>query len=722
MWNVLLVLSLFAIGTLACQRDFPDQHFPFQFTDSLEHLDKRAETFPPVWTEAEEILHTSFDTIELETWASYYTHGDHIAGRNKSMAEATAHKWNENGIVSSLVEYEVFLNYPEEQSLVLKVGAGNGSTTYECQLWEDRLDQDETTRYTNSVPAFHGYSASGEMEAEYVYVGRGHKDDFEALKQAGIQLKDKIALVKYGGPFRGVKVKNAEVNGMIGVVIFTDPGSDGPQEAKGDKAYPNGPARNPSSLQRGSVAYIHQYVGDPTTPGYPSKPGAQRVESPLTLPKIPSIPISQRDALPLLQKLNGHGSTLKRDGWTGGLDSKYSSGPAPGATLALKNKMRDATTPIWNVIGIINGTTEANETIIIGNHRDAWIIGGAADPNSGSAMLIEITKAFGKLLKTGWKPKRNIIFASWDAEEYALVGSTEWVEEFAPWLSQTAVSYLNVDIAVNGPLPGASSTPELRGIAQEVMKKVIYGNGTLYDAWYDLYRFQPEDNGFGDLGSGSDYTAFLQLGIGALDFGMGPGIKDPVYHYHSNYDSFHWMKTFVDPDFKIHTTAGQFMTLLAYHLADDVLLPFDLDAYGRNLGYWTRDVVGITTGMRNPGQVQTQMNLTQLITSYHRFQAAAEKFTSIIGSSGFLNNTVNVLQANTKLKEMQRLFVTPQGLPGRPFYKNALYAPNRDDGYKAQTFPGVVEGLQDMNLTQAREWSLFLVDAINKASDLLTFT
>jgi N-acetylated-alpha-linked acidic dipeptidase len=281
---------------------------------------------------------------------------------------------------------------------------------------------------------------------------------------------------------------------------------------------------------------------DPTTPGYASKPGVERV-TPSNLPKIPAVAISHRDAQPILKALDGHGSMLTgRSDWVGGLKANYSSGPAPGITLSLSNKMQEVTTPIWNVIGMINGTN-ANETVIIGNHRDAWIVGGAADPNSGSAILIEMTKAFGKLLETGWKPRRNMfvtssplicdkltghsVFASWDAEEYGLVGSTEWVEEHAPWLSETAIAYINVDIGVTGNYPGGGATPEFRNVAQDVMKKVVHGNRTLYDSWYQLYRFLPEDNGFLYLGAASDYAAFLQLGIGAVRY-----VSSTVYsHY-----------------------------------------------------------------------------------------------------------------------------------------------------------------------------------------------
>ncbi|KAH8732769.1 N-acetylated-alpha-linked acidic dipeptidase 2 [Phaeosphaeriaceae sp. PMI808] len=684
---------------------------------------REATPLPPSWTKEERVLHTSFSKTEIDTWSSYFTHGDHLAGRNKSMAEETAKKWIANGVPASLVDYEVFLNYPKEQRLILRWG--NGSR-YDAQMYEDVIEEDETTGYSGALPAFHGFSASGSIMAEYVYVGRGHRDDFTALKTANVSLKGKIALAKYGGPFRGLKVQNAEANEMVGVVIFSDPGDDGPQVANGQAAYPKGPSRHPSSIQRGSVAYINQYPGDPHTPGYASKPGVERV-SPVNLPKIPSLPISYRDALPLLKTLDGHGtpgSRINRGGWIGGLNATYSTGPAPGATLSLTNIMDEAITPIWNVIGIINGTN-ADETVIIGNHRDAWIIGGAADPNSGSAILMEVTKAFGELLKTGWKPRQMLtlhsVFASWDAEEYALIGSTEWVEEFAPWLRKTAISYLNLDIAVAGPLPGAGSTPELRTLALSVMKKVLHNNRTLFDAWDNLNQFRPEDDGFTNLGSGSDYTAFLQLGIGALDFGFDADRKTPVYHYHSNYDSYHWMKTRIDPDFSIHATVGQFLSLLSYHIADDPLIPFDIVAYARNINYYVRDLIGETINMdRDYGELQRKISVSTLDEAAKNFQQVAYRFEDVTSSKDFLANATRVKEVNGKLLDVQRLFVREEGLPGRPFYRNVLFAPNRDDGYKAQVLPGSIQALQDRKLEMCKEWNLWAANAISKASKMLS--
>lgn len=312
-------------------------------------------------------------------------------------------------------------------------------------------------------------------------------------------------------------------------MIFTDTGDDGNvTEANGFAAYPYGPARNPTTVQRGSVQFLSTYPGDPTTPGYPSKPDSPRTGIEAVTPQIPSLPLSWVEAQPLIQALDGYGTSgegVNRTNWVGAFNASYSTGPAPGVTLSLSNEMEENTTTIWDAIGIINGTSQ-DEVIVIGNHRDAWIIGGAADPNSGSAVMIEMSKAFGKLLATGWQPKRTIVLCSWDAEEYGLLGSTEFVEEYIPWLSTAAVSYLNIDVGTSGPNPDISATPDLHEIAIATMKKVVYNNYrgfnnmTLYDVWYGL------GGEVGVLGSGSDYTAFVHNGISSIDMGSGGGPAD----------------------------------------------------------------------------------------------------------------------------------------------------------------------------------------------------
>jgi N-acetylated-alpha-linked acidic dipeptidase len=268
--------------------------------------------------------------------------------------------------------------------------------------------------------------------------------------------------------------------GCVATIIFTDPADDGNiTVANGVAAYPHGPARNPSSVQRGSVQFLSTYPGDPTTPGYPSIGNdIPRADISDVTPQIPSIPISYQDAQPILQALDGHGTPGKqvgRDDWVGALNATYSTGPS-AAVIDMSNYMHDTYTDIWNAIGVINGTN-ADETIIIGNHRDAWIVGGASDPNSGTAVIVEMARVMGKLLQQGWKPKRNIVLCSWDAEEYGLLGSTEFVEEYVPWLTGTAVSYLNIDAATSGPNPYIAATPELHEVSIAQMKKVMWPRG-----------------------------------------------------------------------------------------------------------------------------------------------------------------------------------------------------------------------------------------------------
>lgn len=480
LWDMRTQLLYAALAT-SCRACLHERHL------QPSGLAKRESTPFTALSPEEQILVDSVSNVSISEWSYYYTHGYHVAGKNKTMAEWTADKWRDSGWNASVVSYNVFLNYPVNKSLSLTYS--NGST-FQPLLAEAVLDADDTTSYPNRVPTFHGYSASGSAEAEFVYVGRGQQDDFARLKELGVPLEGKIAISRYGGPFRGLKVKNAQANGMIGAILFTDTGDDGNvTEANGYAAYPDGPARNPTSVQRGSVQYLSTYPGDPTTPGYPSRKDSPRADGQAVMPKIPSIPISYIDAIPILAALDGHGidgEAVNRTKWVGALNASYSTGPAPGTTISMSNLMEDTFTDIWDGIGIINGTSP-DETVVIGNHRDAWIVGGAADPNSGTAIIVELARAFGKLLAQGWRPRRNIVLCSWDAEEYGLVGSTEWVEEYVPWLTETAVSYLNIDVGASGAWPYFDASPELHAISTDVMKKVPWmdTNRTMYDAWLE---------------------------------------------------------------------------------------------------------------------------------------------------------------------------------------------------------------------------------------------
>ncbi|KAL8855938.1 MAG: hypothetical protein Q9178_007452 [Gyalolechia marmorata] len=694
---------LFATLVSACVRDHAFHR--------LRSLAKRQSTPLVPLTSDEAILANSFDNNTLSDWNYYYTHGAHLAGTNRTMAQWTADRWSENGFQARLDEYLAYLNYPVSHSLSLTYP--NGSV-FKASLEEAILMEDETTSYPNRIPTFNGYSFTGNATAEYVYVGRGQVVDFEALVRFNVSLEGKIALAKYGGPFRGLKVKNAALYGMIGCILFTDPGDDGNiTVANGYAAYPDGPARNPTSVQRGSVQFLSTYPGDPTTPGYHSKPESPRADKSSVVPSIPSLPISYAEAIPLLRALDGSGIPglqVNRTNWVGALNVTYSTGPAPGAVLSMSNVMRDEIAPIWDAVGIINGTNQ-DEVLIIGNHRDAWIIGGAADPNSGSAVMVELSRAFGKLLATGWKPRRTIVLCSWDAEEYGLVGSTEWVEEHIGWLTESTIAYLNIDVGVSGRTPGVSSTPELKTISTNIMKKIVWPtmpNETLFDAW-----MAESDGKVGILGSGSDYTSFLHSGISSLDMGSDQGADDPVYHYHSNYDSYHWMATYGDPGYHYHAAMGQYLTLLAYHLANDEIIPYDLIPYTTALRTYYDDLRATINS------TSQSLDTSELQTAISHFETSANEVMALMNQAVSTNDTVLKHVVNGKFRDFQRGFTSAGGLPDREFYKHVVNAPGIDTGYAPTTFPGVTEAVVAGNVDRAREWVGRTSLGIRRAADIL---
>ncbi|SSD62208.1 related to glutamate carboxypeptidase [Saccharomycodes ludwigii] len=487
------------------------------------------------------------------------------------------------GLATEVETYDVYFNTPVSSSLKLLSTKANSSTVYEASLKEDVLSEDPTTGGDDLVPAFHGYSASGNVTGSYVYVNYGTKKDFEVLDTLGVNFTNKICIARYGDIYRGLKVKFAQEAGCSGVLIYSDPGDDYFQEVDGYKPYPEGPARNPSSLQRGSVLFLSQGPGDPTTPGKASQgPEVVREDPSDYIPRIPSLPISFKEVKPILEKLNGYGvncSAIEGDGksWVGGLPGfDYWSGPNPSYELNLYNNQSYEIKPIYNVYGTMAGTDSKAGYILVGNHRDAWIKGGAGDPNSGSASILEVIRALNEVsIGTGWKPKRTIVFASWDGEELGLLGSTEYGEKNKKTLKSNCVGYLNVDVSVSGTNLNVQSSPFLNKIILESLKQVNYDDDmTLYDHYFSKHEK------IGILGSGSDYTVFLEhLGIPSLDMGFTSGDEDPVYHYHSNYDSYHWMSTLMDPGFKYHNKLSQLFGLSLLKLSDRELLNTHISDY-----------------------------------------------------------------------------------------------------------------------------------------------
>ncbi|KAF3484024.1 glutamate carboxypeptidase [Arthroderma uncinatum] len=680
----------------------------------------------------QQLLQTVPSASKAREWNEHYTSGPHLAGKNLSLAIWTKVKWEEFGVPDvQLTTYDVYLNYPVSHRLALleKDKKNNDfKVTYEASLEEDVLDNDATSGLKDRVPTFHGYSASGNVTAQYVYVNAGTHDDYEALLNANITLEGKIALAKYSENMRGLKVKRAQELGMVGVIIYTDPQEDREMtELNGHKAYPDGPARNPSAVQRGSVQFLSNGAGDPTTPGYPSNPGCPRQDPKEYIPSIPSLPISYRDAIPLLKALNGHGPKgldFTKD-WQGGLVHKgveYNVGPSPeNVMINLHNEQEYVTTPIWNVIGVIQGSIP-DEVVVVGNHRDAWIAGGAGDPNSGSAVLNEVIRSFGEALKGGWKPKRTIVFASWDGEEYGLIGSTEWVEENLKWLSGANVAYLNVDVAVSGKKFLVHASPLLNKAIYEAAGQVLSPNQTvkgqtILDVW---------DRKIGVMGSGSDFTAFQDFaGIPSLDYGFTRGKGDAVYQYHSNYDSFDWMDRYGDPGWKYHVAMAKVWALTAAHISETPVLALNATEYAIALKGYLDSVKD-----KVPAETLSRFSFSPLddaLSAFHeravRFDAYTEALAAKLNKGGHwwtrLILYFKIRFANQKYKYIERKFLYNEGLDNRGWFKHVVFAPDRRDGYAGAALPGLVESFEDNDLENAEKWRDIIKSKVVDATEFL---
>lgn len=444
------------------------------------------------------------------------------------------------------------------------------------------------------------------------------------------------------------------------------------------------------------------------------------------------MPISYAEAIPILKALNGHGPNISSfpSNWqTGGLGYKgvdYNAGPTPESlTLHLMNKQEYVINPAWDVIGIINGSI-SDEVLVIGNHRDAWIAGGAADPNSGSASLNEVIRSFGKALKAGWKPQRTIVFGSWDGEEYGLLGSTEWVEEYYPWLSESAIAYINVDVGALGSSFGASAAPVLNKAIYDITSQVPSPNQTIEgqtvrDTWSGYIS---------TMGSGSDFTAFQDYaGVSSIDLGFKSGVDDPVYHYHSNYDSFAWMDKFGDPGFEYHATIAKIIGLLAAKLVEEPVVAFNATDFAIGLKRYLHDTKHFAGAVEFSSETSEDLfePLEEAIEKFERAsiefdQGAAELRDALQGERSRIERNelaMTTRTTNTKYKLLERQFLYPHGLDSRPWFKHVVFAPGLWTGYAGETYPGLSEAVDSKNETAVRKWVDIIVTSVNAATDLL---
>ena len=583
------------------------------------------------------------------------------------------------------------------------------------------------------TPAFNGASPSGDITAEVVYANYGTPADFKKLAELGVSVKGKIVLVRYGANYRGIKVYDAQRAGAAGVLIYSDPYDDG--YFRGD-IYPKGPYRPATAVQRGATQFLPIYPGDATTPGIastPDLPDSKRIPADKVQadwPSIPTNPLSYHDAAPILQALAGPNVPHE---WQGALPFAYHTGqsgagtPASKVTVHMHLEMDTRLRTIWDVIGTIDGSDPAqkDDWVVAGNHRDAWVF-GAVDPNSGTAAMLETAHGLGTLLKQGWHPKRRIVICSWDAEEEGLIGSTEWVEAHINQMPN-AVAYFNTDVAVSGPNFSASAVPSLKQFVREVTRGVPSpAGGTVYDQWLKHQTVsanrravasadEDEDSTanatpgheirVGDLGSGSDFTPFLQhAGVPSTDIGSG----GPYGVYHSAFDNYNWFIRNADPTFVYEQQQARVFGLEILHMADADVLPYDYEAYARSIaGY-------ITSAAERAKAANLQLDFTALESAASRFTAAGTAIrarqTSYSADAAALNRT---------LRAAESALLNPEGLPHREWYKHTIYAPGEFTGYAAVVIPGVNEGLDAKDSARTQAQITALTAALNRASAVL---
>ncbi|KAD4180239.1 hypothetical protein E3N88_28830 [Mikania micrantha] len=624
------------------------------------------------------------------------TRRPHLAGTTAN-AKAASHvlsTLSTNNIRSHLAEYAVSLTYPDSRSLKLTRPPPEPPTTFDLKQvvykddpYADVADQVE--------PTFHAYAKSGTVHGPVAYVNYGRVEDYATLQETGINVTGSIVLARYGKIFRGDIVQNAYEAGAIGVLIYSDRKDYG-GGGGGAKWFPDGRWLPPSGVQVGSV---FKGVGDPTTPGWPSSmEGCERlsedeVEKAGNVPLIPSLPISGADGEQILRSIGG---VVAQDDWQGDNDAPvYRIGPGPGV-IELSYKAKQVIRTIQNVIGIIEGREEPDRFIILGNHRDAWTF-GAVDPNSGTASLLEVVERFGKLQRKGWKPRRTIIFCNWDAEEYGLIGSTEWVEENQEMLSSKVVAYLNVDVAVAGAGFHAFATPQLDQLIIEVIKLVQDPDNTsqtVYDSWVKAIK-NPEIGRLG--GGGSDYVAFVQhIGVPATDMYFGSAY--PVYH--SMYDDFVWMNKFGDPLFRRHLAAASIWGLLALKLADEEILPFNYSSYAYELQKSAEDLETTLSGSSNISLISLFKSIEKLNKAVGRINDEIKEIKEKKGWEFMWknkNDAWKMREVNDRLMMAERAFTDHDGLPGRPWYKHLIYAPSKHNNYGSTGFPGIDDAIENAN-------------------------
>jgi N-acetylated-alpha-linked acidic dipeptidase len=635
------------------------------------------------------------------------------------LADYVGDEMKKAGLDVAKYEYGVLIPWPGQRTV--EIVAPDVS---KLQVEEETLPGDKWAAAPGILPAYNAYSPSGDVTADVVYVNFGVPADYETLAKLGVDVKGKIVLARYGGSWRGIKPKVAAEHGAVACIIYSDPHEDGYYQ--GD-IYPDGPWRGWGMIQRGSVMDMPHYPGDPSTPDRPSKPGVERLpmDRITTFSPIPVQPMSYRDGVQILQRLKG---PIAPDGWRGSLPMTYHVGPGP-AKVHMRLQMDYGQRRLINVVGRITGSVAPDEWIIVGSHRDAWVF-GASDSVSGHVSMMAAARAFGQMTKSGWKPRRSILFVSWDGEEPGLLGSTEWVEDLATDLKAHAAIYINRDAGAGGTTFTASAVHSLTPFLYDVAKAIPTGvkSQTLYDTWVIRTRDQlphdrvaPSKPAVGALGSGSDYTAFLDhVGIASADMGLTGIGGDGTYH--STYDHPGWFKKYVDPEFKHSVLATQVTGVTLLRLVDAEVLPLDYQSYGSQIVDYATEIE--KEANKASAEKAKTVDFAGLVSAAIAFAKAGAKLgvraEAIVSKAGGDPASVAALaDVNRRLIMAERDLIEPAGLPDRPWFKHVIYAPGLYTGYGVKTIPGVREAIDAGDFARAAEQTAVVIRALKRAAKTL---
>jgi N-acetylated-alpha-linked acidic dipeptidase len=634
------------------------------------------------------------------------------------LADYVSGQFKAFGIEPEKYEYSVLLPWPGQRRIDIVA-----PDQVKLEVEEEKIRGDQWADKPGILPAYNAYSPSGDVTGEIVYVNFGIPADYETLQKLGIDVKGKIVLARYGGSWRGIKPKVAAEHGAIACIIYSDPHEDG--YTQGD-VYPDGPFRGWGMIQRGSVMDMPRYPGDPSTPDRPSKPGVERIpmDKIETFAPIPVQPMSYRDGIEMLKRLKG---PVAPEAWRGSLPITYHIGPGP-AKVHMRLQMDYAQRRLINVVGRITGAVAPDEWVIVGSHRDAWTF-GASDSVSGHVSMMAVARAMGEMMKKGWRPRRSVLFVSWDGEEQGLLGSTEWVEDLAADLRAKAAIYVNRDAGAGGVNFGGSAvhslTPFIHELAQSIQPEG--GTKTLYDGWLERMREQsPARDGqptlktppVGALGSGSDYTAFLDhIGVASMDMGLNGRGGDGTYH--STYDNPTWFKKYIDPQFKFSVLAAQLTGVALLRLADADVLPFDYEAYGQQILEYVNEIEQQAAKASADGTKKIDFaGLKGAAAAFAKAGADVRSRSEALLS--FPPDGDAVARLNRRLMMAERDLIEPAGLPDRPWYRHVIYAPGLYTGYGVKTIPGVREAVDGANFTRAAEQAQIVIRALQRATRTLT--